>query len=566
MGLVLAAAATTAACSDGGSTCTPGEQTNCGCPGGEQGVQLCLPDGTFGLCECVGASSSASTSTTTSSASSGQGGGGGMAPCAPAAVEDCYDGPSGTQGVGPCVSGTRICGSDGMWGACMGQVLPMPEACQTVEDEDCDGATPACAAPWVVDLGDGSSIMDLEVDAAGNVYVIGHFAGTIDFGGGNTMSDAGVPDVFIAKLSPNGAHVWSKQLGDPLDQISANDLLVDGAGNVYASVGFFGSQTLLGEQVQSEGNRDIALMRFQPDGTLDWLYAYGSTGYDEANKLALDAGGNLVVGAFHEAAIFFGGMDVLSGAGYAVVSLAPDASFLWGSQLFPGSGDVAVDPVSGDVLVLGSYTGTVDLGMGPVMSWVEGGVFFGRISTVTGDVLDYRASGGPATISPIYLSLEAYANGDQLAVINYYNNLIDLGQSQPVPTTAGYVAARIDAAGEVTWLDHYYAPNPMGYALTFLAAEPTLTDAMRLVGFASGSFDLGDGMIADSSFVLTVAGDGSYVDALTYPLSLIFTDVGRASDGVDIVCGVHTGAPEMLAGELLMNAPSGSGFVARLAP
>src|SRR5262249_53886278 len=127
--LVLVAAA---ACDDEGSTCTPGEQANCGCPGGAQGIQGCLPDGTFGGCECGEGGGSPATTTSTASGQGGDGVGG-MAPCAPAAIEDCYDGPSGTENVGPCVGGTRICGNDGMWGACMNQVLPTAEDCQTVQ-------------------------------------------------------------------------------------------------------------------------------------------------------------------------------------------------------------------------------------------------------------------------------------------------------------------------------------------------------------------------------------------------------------------------------------------------
>jgi hypothetical protein len=203
--------------------------------------------------------------------------------------------------------------------------------------------------------------------------------------------------------------------------------------------------------------------------------------------------------------------------------------------------------------------------MGSLNSGTDGRVFFGRISNMTGDILEYRASGGPANINQ-EVFLDTFANGDQMAVISYYNQAIDLGQADPVPTGVGIVAARIDAADDVTRLNHYHAPNPMGYALTMLAVEPTITDDFRLVGFESGPIDLGDGMVNDVSFILTVAGDGSFVAAQTYPLSLIFTGVGRAFDGVDIVGGIHTGPAEDLGGMTLPSAPGGSGFVARLAP
>ncbi len=60
-----------------------------------------------------------------------------------ALAESCYAdgegnaGPEGTEGVGACVAGVRMC-SDGMFGACVDAVLPMAEVCDGI-DNDCDG-------------------------------------------------------------------------------------------------------------------------------------------------------------------------------------------------------------------------------------------------------------------------------------------------------------------------------------------------------------------------------------------------------------------------------------------
>ncbi|MCB9548300.1 MAG: hypothetical protein H6706_20990 [Myxococcales bacterium] len=50
---------------------------------------------------------------------------------------DCYEGPMGTDGVGACSGGRQAC-VNGAFGACQGQVLPTPEACNEVDD-DCNG-------------------------------------------------------------------------------------------------------------------------------------------------------------------------------------------------------------------------------------------------------------------------------------------------------------------------------------------------------------------------------------------------------------------------------------------
>ncbi len=82
---------------------------------------------------------------------SGAGGGGSTeGTCVPGSVLTCYTGPVGTVGVGPCVTGTQTCRSDGLgYGPCTGAVTPADEICATPVDESCDGV-PDCPRlpPW----------------------------------------------------------------------------------------------------------------------------------------------------------------------------------------------------------------------------------------------------------------------------------------------------------------------------------------------------------------------------------------------------------------------------------
>ncbi|MFY0533211.1 hypothetical protein [Nannocystis pusilla] len=54
----------------------------------------------------------------------------------------CYAGPDGTMDVGTCQAGLKTCDDDGQsFGPCVGEVVPTPESCVTVDvDDDCDGA------------------------------------------------------------------------------------------------------------------------------------------------------------------------------------------------------------------------------------------------------------------------------------------------------------------------------------------------------------------------------------------------------------------------------------------
>ncbi|MFN8283198.1 MAG: putative metal-binding motif-containing protein [Chitinophagales bacterium] len=53
-------------------------------------------------------------------------------------TRSCYSGPAGTAGVGRCRSGTQNC-SAGLWGTCVGEVLPIAEIIGNGIDDNCDG-------------------------------------------------------------------------------------------------------------------------------------------------------------------------------------------------------------------------------------------------------------------------------------------------------------------------------------------------------------------------------------------------------------------------------------------
>jgi Putative metal-binding motif len=59
--------------------------------------------------------------------------------CNPGDTRACYDGASGTEGVGPCAGGTQTCTPTGYWGLCEGEVLPQPEICGNNIDDNCSG-------------------------------------------------------------------------------------------------------------------------------------------------------------------------------------------------------------------------------------------------------------------------------------------------------------------------------------------------------------------------------------------------------------------------------------------
>src|SRR4029079_9955918 len=141
----------------------------------------------------------------------------------------------------------------------------------------------------------GSTLDDVAngvaVDASGNVILVGAFRDTINFGGATlTAVWGGVgakgSDVFIAKFSPTGAHLWSQRYGSAVDD-SANGVAVDSGGNIVVVGSFRGLVSFGGASFTSNHDTwDLFLAKYSPDGQHVWSETFGGTGTDNGNSIA----------------------------------------------------------------------------------------------------------------------------------------------------------------------------------------------------------------------------------------------------------------------------------------
>ncbi|WP_437999577.1 hypothetical protein WMF26_06340 [Sorangium sp. So ce185] len=338
------------------------------------------------------------------STSTGSGGSATTATCVPGSIVACYSGPEGTIGVGRCTAGTQTCRPDGFgYGPCTGEITPAAEVCATPQDESCDG-DPHCPRPAAWARGFGiettSPTPSIAVDAMGNYYILGDFEGTVDFGAG-PLTSAGDSDIFLLKLDPSGAPLWSKRFGSPLRE-TGDALAMDGNGNVLIAGNYTGGVSATGRDpgfggcaLPDPSHRPGQFMaKLDPDGNHIWsegfkFYspydfavtqmaidaldnAYLAVELEDATAVVkVDAMGNVLWSRRTPGAPSFHRNLVLDSAGnvvtvdlagingdytllYTYVSkLSPDGDLLW-SRMLSGYGyrdKVAVDS-AGEILVL----------------------------------------------------------------------------------------------------------------------------------------------------------------------------------------------------------------------
>jgi len=138
------------------------------------------------------------------------------------------------------------------------------------------------------------------VDSAGNIYIAGTTAGSMD---GNI--NKGGNDVFLAKCNAVGTLQWVRQLGSTTDDASWG-IAVDLTGNIFV----VGSTDGDIDGNANAGNYDMFLVKYNSSGEKQWTRQMGTEFNDEAYGVAVNTDGYVFVSGYT-----YGNMDGNMNAG-----------------------------------------------------------------------------------------------------------------------------------------------------------------------------------------------------------------------------------------------------------
>ena len=204
-------------------------------------------------------------------------------------------------------------------------------------------------------------------------------------------------DGVIYKYDKSGNLLWSKSPASSSGSDEIYDVSTDDTGNVFITGRFYSSA--FEGQIQSNGEYDIFIAKYSPDGTLLWAKNAGGSGYDYSSGIALDQTGNVyVVGFFNGSASWDGISKASSAQGDMFIAKYNNN----GKILWVRNGDIGEDGYlygidtdkSGNVYVSSNLSGETHFEGAPIVSTTGANDMFLIKYDTSGNFVWIKTAGG----------------------------------------------------------------------------------------------------------------------------------------------------------------------------
>jgi RHS repeat-associated protein len=355
---------------------------------------------------------------------------------------------------------------------------------------------------WAASVGGtGNDIgRGIGLDNSLNIYVTGYYYSSSITFNGTTVNNAGggVRDVVVLKYNANGTANWIKGFGSTGDD-AACDIAVTTAGNCYFSGDFAGTVAFGSTNLTSNGGLDIFVSKLNSSGTVQWAKGGGGSSGDNNSELRIDNSENVYLTGYVRGTATFGSLSATSAGGADIFALKYTSSGTetW-LKLAGGTSDD-----SGNGLAISS-SGNVN-----ICGYFQGTATFGSLGSLTSAggqdifVLQYNSSGTPVWVHSV--GSTSTDVGNDLG-IDENNNIYATGYFTGT-VTFGSLSSLASAGGQDIFLAKY---NDGGTALFSVKAGGT-------------SDDQGDDILVDASNRIFIAG--------TYQGTANFGSTSKSSAG-----------------------------------
>lgn len=362
----------------------------------------------------------------------------------------------------------------------------------------------------------------LILDDTGNIYMAGEFNGTVDFDPGTGVSNltaVGTSDAYVAKYTPAGALVWATRVGAaqgasvmtmdasgniymipnggyiaklnnsgvvvwslPVNFTNIYDITTDNTGNVYLTGIFMGTVDFDPgpgvTNLTATATYNTFVLKLDASGALLWAKPILSNANAQGKGLVAGDDGYLyLTGYFQGIADFDGGTGTASltagstpAAFIAKWTLA--GNYVWAKTTQGSTGGTAqgekitLHPLTGELYLMGTFTGTVDFDPGPGTSNETSNgasdIFVLRMDTSAALVWS-RRMGGNSLDMPLGIAVDTTGAAYTTGVFGNLNSDFDPGPAIELLPFAGgnrdIFVSKLKGNGDYAWARSIGSPG-----------------------------------------------------------------------------------------------------------
>ena len=343
----------------------------------------------------------------------------------------------------------------------------------------------------------------VDVDAQGNVTIVGNVAGSINFGGA-TFSSTSNQNIFVASFDSNGNYRYSKGFTGSGSSYP-NAMAVNANGDIAFTGLLGGAVTFGGNNLSAQDTSDLFVVKLDAMGNHLMSKRFGGSGLQAGTSVAFSAAGDIVLGGYAAGTIDFGGNPLTATGASCSTAVAKlngtTGAHLWSKLFDHGTTSdcsrhrVAVDP--GDnvlVSVTSNFDQSIQVDFG---GGVRTGNFFVLKFSSAGSHLWSRGWGNPRGIN----DLATDAAGNVLITGLMSKPLdFDTGILTPFDGFDGFIA-KLDPQGNGLWARAVSDSNQQSNTQWGEAIAADAAGSVFTTGRLAGAIDLGDGeLLAEKGF------------------------------------------------------------------
>lgn len=421
------------------------------------------------------------------------------------------------------------------------------------------------------DGGLGGTAGNAGTGGAGNGGECGHAAGAAGAAGACNMpivEDCSTPaDENCDGLTVcSGTPIYLHGYGDDGMQIPM-DVAVDRHDNTIVVGVFDGLIDFGAGPITSHQLDDVFIAKFDSTNTCIWSRSFGDDETQSIERVVVDSAGNIIVVGHFRGSIDLGGGPLVSAGArdVFVAKLDPSGGHIW-SRGFGGPLDqfgrgIATD-ANGNVFVAGTFWGTADFAGIPRTSAGWEDIFVVKLDA-DGNPVWVRTFGDAETQETWDLAADYAGN---VVLTGFALGNVDFGDGlRPGAGAPDVIVVKLDGNGQTLWSRRYGDEGmQFGHTITVDAQNNVI-----VTGEGSGAIDFGDGAVGGAGaldfFVVKLDSGGNVVWHRHYGDAANQNGIFGAADrsGAVLLTGSFQGSVDF-GGGVLWSAGATDAFVAKL--